>query len=166
MWSIIISKLWDSSSGSWSVVSSSLRPHGLACQAPVAMEFSRQEYCSGLVPSPGDLPDPGIKPGSLLHRRQILYRWSHQGSLSNDSPLCVCLVAQSCLTLWDPMDCSLPVFSVHGIILAGILEWVAIFFSRGSSQPRDWTCISCIGRQILYHCVTGKTFLCFLILLQ
>ena len=41
--------------------------------------------------------------------------------------------------------------SVHGIILARILEWVAIFSSRGSSQPRDQTSISCIGRQILYQ---------------
>ena len=47
------------------------------------------------------------------------------------------LVAQSCLTLCDPMDCSLPGFSVHGILQAKILEWVAIFFSRGSSQLRD-----------------------------
>ena len=42
-------------------------------------------------------------------------------------------VAQSCLTLCDPMDCSLPGFSVHGIFQARVLEWVAISFSRGSS---------------------------------
>ena len=47
------------------------------------------------------------------------------------------LVAQSCLTLWDPMDCSQPGSSVHGIPQASILAWVAIPFSRGSSQPRD-----------------------------
>ena len=41
--------------------------------------------------------------------------------------------------------------AVHGISQARILEWVAISFSRGSSQPRDGTCVSCIGRQILYH---------------
>ena len=46
-------------------------------------------------------------------------------------------VAQSCPTLCDPMDCSLPGFSVHGIFQARILEWVAISFSRRSSQPRD-----------------------------
>ena len=45
------------------------------------------------------------------------------------------LVAQSCLTLWDPRDCSLPSFSVYGISQARILEWVAISFSRGSSLP-------------------------------
>ena len=42
-------------------------------------------------------------------------------------------VTQSCLTLSDPMDCSLPGFSIHGIFQARILEWVAISFSRGSS---------------------------------
>ena len=61
------------------------------------------------------------------------------------------LVAQSCATLCDPMDCSPPVSSVHGILQASILEWVAIPFSRGSSQARDQTWVSCIGRVILYH---------------
>ena len=55
------------------------------------------------------------------------------------------LVTQSCPTLCDPMDCSPPGFSVHGIRQAGILEWVAIPFSRGSSQSRDQTQVSCIA---------------------
>ena len=55
------------------------------------------------------------------------------------------LVAQSCLTLWDPMDSSLPSSSVHGALQARIHEQVAILFSRRSSQPRDWTQVSCIG---------------------
>ena len=46
-------------------------------------------------------------------------------------------VAQLCLTLCDPMDCSLPGSSIHGIFQARILEWIAISFSRGSSQPRS-----------------------------
>jgi len=54
-------------------------------------------------------------------------------------------VAQSCSTLCDPMDCFLPVSSVHGILQARLLEWVAISFSRGSSQPRDQTQVSCIA---------------------
>ena len=54
-------------------------------------------------------------------------------------------VVQSCRTLCDPMDCSLPGSSVHGILQARILEWVTISFSRGSSQPRDRTQVSCIG---------------------
>ena len=57
-------------------------------------------------------------------------------------------VAQSCLILCDPMDCSLPGSSVHGIFKARVLEWVAISFSRGSSQPRDQTQVSwVIGRR-------------------
>ena len=58
-----------------------------------------------------------------------------------------------CLTLCNPMDYSPPGSSVHGIFQARILEWVAI----SSSRPRDQThisCISCTGRQILYHCAT------------
>ena len=53
-------------------------------------------------------------------------------------------VAQSCPTLCDPMDCSLPGSSLHGILQARVLEWVAISFSRGSSQPRDRTRVSWI----------------------
>ena len=51
-------------------------------------------------------------------------------------------VTQSCPTLCDPMDRSLPGSAVHGIFQARVLEWVAISFSRGSSQPRDWTWVS------------------------
>ena len=51
----------------------------------------------------------------------------------------LCLIAQSCRTLCNPMDCSLPGSSVHRIFQARILEWVAMPSSRGSSQPRDWT---------------------------
>ena len=57
---------------------------------------------------------------------------------------------QSCPTLCDPMDCSSPGSSVHRILQARILEWIAIPFSRGSCQPRDGTHIFCIGRRILY----------------
>ena len=54
-------------------------------------------------------------------------------------------VAQSCLTLCDPMDCSLPGSSLHGILQARVLEWIAISFSRGSPQPRDRTHVSRIA---------------------
>ena len=64
--------------------------------------------------------------------------------------VCVCvLVAQSCLILWDPVDCSPLGSSVHGILQARVLKWVAILSSRGYSQPRDWTWVSSI---------TGKFF--------
>ena len=83
----------------------------------------------------------------IKHRRnKILVNWS----LSR-FPLVGCaevevtmLVTHSYLTLCDPMDCSLPGSSVHGIFQARILEWVVILFSRGSSWLRDWTEISCI----------------------
>ena len=79
--------------------------------------------------------------------------------------VCVCSVAQSGPILCNPMDCSPPGFSVHGIFQARILEWIAISFSRGSSWPRDQTCvsyISCIGRQILHHWATWEASLIYL----
>ena len=54
-------------------------------------------------------------------------------------------VTLSCPTLWDPMDSSLPGFSIHGIFQARVLEWAAISFSRGSSWLRDRTLVSCIA---------------------
>ena len=54
-------------------------------------------------------------------------------------------LAQSCTTLCDPVDCSPPGSSFHGILQARILEWVAISFSRGSSRPRDRTQVSCFA---------------------
>ena len=71
---------------------------------------------------------------------------------------------QSFLTLCNPMDCSPPCSSVHGIIPARILEWAAIFSSRESSQTRDRTsmsCVSCIGRQILYRCTTWEAHILY-----
>ena len=156
------------------------------------MGFSRQEYWSGLpFPSPGDLPDPGIKPrspaweadtltsepplpgikpespalqGDVAHETQIqetlklyvpLYYKMGEAYLAKTHKVTVnylsCLsrvkVAQSCLTLSDPMD-----YILHGILQARILEWVAFPFSRGSSQPRDWTQVSRIA---------GKFFICW-----
>ena len=84
---------------------------------------------------------------SVIKKREsesILVRWVSE-------------VAQSCPTLWDPMHCSLPGFSVYGIFQARVLEWVVISFSRGSSHPRDRihvSCISWVGRWILYHWAT------------
>ena len=89
--------------------------------------------------------------GTLTH----IHAWLHDKSL------------QSCPTLCDLMECSLPGTPVHGILQARILKWMAMPSSRGSSQPRDRTCISyvsCIGRWVLYHqCHLGSphTSLCF-----
>ena len=63
------------------------------------------------------------------------------------------------LTLCDHIDCSLTGSSVHGILQARILEWVAISSSKAPSQPRDWALVSyvsCIGRWILYHWATWE----------
>ena len=68
--------------------------------------------------------------------------------------VCACTCTQLCLTLCGLMDCIPPGFSVHGILQARILEWVATAFSGGSSRPRDRTRsshVSCTGRQILDH---------------
>ena len=72
----------------------------------------------------------------------------------------VCPVTQSWQTLWGPMDCSPPGFSVHGISQAIILEGVAVSFSRGSPQHRDQPWVSwvpCIARWMLYP---GKPHVC------
>ena len=77
--------------------------------------------------------------------------------------VCVCSVTQLCLTLFNPVDCSSPDSSVHGIPQARILVWVANSFARGPSQPRDGThmsWISCIHRWILYHFAIWETFVC------
>ena len=116
-------------SESHSVVSDSFRPHELyvARQAPLPMGFSRQECWNGLpLPSAGDIPNPGIEPWSPTLQAD---------SLLSEPPGVVVIymkVTQSYLTLCDPMD-----YIVHVILQARILEWVAVPFSRRSSQPRD-----------------------------
>ena len=143
-----------------SVVSYSLQPHGM-------------EPARFLCPwdSPGKSTGvgchallQGIFPtqGSNLYLLCILYRQA--GSLplaQTGNPgreeihlSCCCSVPQSCPIFCDPMDYGPPDSSVHKIILARILEWVAISLCKGSSQPRDQTCVSCgscIDRQIFYH---------------
>ena len=124
-------------------------PKTVACQAPLSPGFSRRGYCSGLpLPPPGD----------LLHRDWIcisrasftagrLFTTEPSGSLLST---CVCVLGRSVVSdsathglvahqaplsrLWK---------GIHGILQARILEWVAISFSRGSSQPRHWTWVSC-----------------------
>ena len=75
-------------------------------------------------------------------------------------PCALCSVTQLCPALCDPLDCSPPGSSVHRISQARILEWVVISFPRGSSQSRgsagDRTCVSCVGRWILYHWATRE----------
>ena len=90
----------------------------------------QQECSSGLPhPPPGDLPDPGIELASFMSPALTggFFTTSHLGS--PDFKVKV-RVAQSCQTLCDPLN-----YTVHGILQAGILEWVAFPSSRGSSQP-------------------------------
>ena len=83
---------------------------------PGSSVYGRQEYWSGLpFPSPGNLPEPGIEVAAAAAK-----------------------LLQSCLTLCNPVDCSLPGSSVHGIFQARVLEWGAIAFSR------DWSWVSFI----------------------
>ena len=65
-------------------------------------------------------------------------------------------VAQSYPAVCNPMDCSLPGSSIHGIFQARVLEWVAISFSRGSSRPRDWTQVSRIAGRCFTVWATRK----------
>ena len=128
------------------------------------MGFSRQEYSSGLpLPTPtgctccccccvASVVSDSVRP----HRRQPIrlpHPWDSPGKNTGVGChfLLQCMkvkseseVAQSCPTLLNPMDCSLPGSSIHGIFQARVLELVAISFSRGSSQPRDQTGVSCI----------------------
>ena len=97
------------------------------------MGFSRQEYWSG-----EPLPRNGIKyfSGGNLEKWYLKVKvW----------------IAQSCPTLCDPMD-----YTVHGILQARILEWVAFPFSRGSSQPRDWNHVSHIAGEFFTSWATNS----------
>ena len=69
-----------------------------------------------------------------------------QGILKTSHFLSSCEVAQSCPILCDPMDYSWSGSSSHGIFQAGILEWIAVSFSRGPSWPKDWTPVCIAGR--------------------
>ena len=81
--------------------------------------------------------------------------------------VCVCVfrkeseVVQSCPTLCNCMDCSLPGYSIHGIFQAKVLEWVAISFSRGSSWTRDWTQVFHIaGRRFTIWATREVPYIC------
>ena len=99
--------------------------------------------------------------GSSWPRAPALQADSSQSEIPGKPyPLHVKL-SQSCPTLCDPMDCSLPCSSIRGILQARILEWVAISFSRGSSQLRDQTQVSCIaGRRFTIWATREAPFLC------
>ena len=110
---------------------------GVGCHALLQGIFRTQ----GLNPG---LPNPGIGPRSPAWHADS-YCLSHQGKPKNTGVGGGGLVAKSCPTLCNSMNCSPPGSSVHEILQARILEWVAIPFSRGSSQHRNQTWISCIA---------------------
>ena len=108
--------------------------------------------CVSIFPLPGFSHTLPLKPISTFFKKP-------EGCLNLSKGLegrCTCVPAkslQSCLTLWDPMDCS-PGSSIHGIILKRILEWVVVPSSRASSRPSNPTHIFyvfCIGRWVLCH---------------
>ena len=70
--------------------------------------------------------------------------------------VCVHVLAQSHPTLCNPIDCSLPGSSAHGSLQEKVVEWIAISTARESSRPRDWTCVSWVGRWILPLGLPGK----------
>ena len=91
----------------------------------------------------GIFPTQGLK-------LYVLHGWANALPLTHLKSV----VAQSCPTLCDPTDCSLPGSSVHGMLQAGILEWAAMPSSGGSSPPGDRTRVShvsCIGGRVPYH---------------
>ena len=86
------------------------------------------------------------------------YQWEIRGGINWEIGIdmyTVCVCTQSCLTLCNPMDCSLPGSSVHGIFQARILEWIAISSSRVSSQPRD-PALHLLHWQADYHWATWE----------
>ena len=103
------------------------------CSSAVFLKLNSDlmKWCSCLKPSSKKIKNKKIKPSS----RSLLYY--------------VCLlVAQSCLTICNTLDCSLPRSYIHVISQARILEWLAIPFSRGSSRSRDQTQVSCIAGRL------------------
>ena len=125
-----------------------MTPWTVACSSVLVISQA-QEYWSGLpFPSPGDLPDPNIEPVSPALAGGF-FTIEPPGKPFIFLVTLKVSVAQSCPTVCDPMDCSLPGSSVHGIFQARILEWVAISFSGGSSQWRgDWTWVSSISGRL------------------
>ena len=108
--------------------------------------------------------------GLILFKVKVSLMFSWSDELSTDANVVLeslnmivyfslCMLTQLCPTLWGPMDCSPSGSSTHDIFQARILEWVAISYSKASSQLRNRTHVSCIsynGKQILYHSATWE----------
>ena len=116
-------------------------------------------YVCFLLAEGENLNDENLhNPGRGTEKEKLRTLWY----FSSDLESVKVLVAQVCLILCDPMDCSPPGSSVHRILQARTLEWVAIPFSRGSSRPRDWTWVSCIAGRFFTVWVTREALVVFL----
>ena len=93
---------------------------------------------------------------TLIFRRTICVPFKLNLKRTQHCKSIMCAQSVRRVQLCDLMDCIPPESSVHGVLQARILEWVMISYSTRSSWPRDWTHISCIGRQILYHFATSE----------
>ena len=118
------------------------------------MEFSRPDYWRG---------KPFSSPGAPHPRDRALISHMIQLKLKSQHSIVAVLVIQSCTTICDTVDGSPTGCSVHGILQARILEWVVIPFFRGSSQPRDWTQVSCITGRFFIFWATRELHSRFLI---
>ena len=108
-----------------------MTPWTVASQASLTMEFSRQEYWSGLpFFPPGDFPDPGIKTASLVSPALADGFFTTAPPIGNYTAAAAAKSLQSCPTLCDPIDGSPPGSPVPGILQARTLEWVAIYTIR------------------------------------
>ena len=116
------------------------------------MKVKSESEVAQLCPTLSDPMDCSL-PGSSVHgifQARVL-KW---GAISYS--MCIC--AQSCPTLYSPIDCSSPGSSAYGIFQATILKWGAISYSRGSSQPRDWTHVSCLLHWLVWFFMTSATW--------
>ena len=109
-----------------------MTPWTVARQAPLSMGFPRQEYWSGLpLPSPRDLPDPGLEPTTSPALAGRFFTTELAGKPAAAAAAAAAAKSlQSCLTLCDPIDGSPPGSPIPGILQARTLEWVAISFSN------------------------------------
>ena len=138
----IINKMW---------ISTCATPWPVTYQAPLSMWLPRQGYRSRLhFLFQGIFPTQGLNL-CLLHWQEDSLLLSHQG---NSNKYMKVKVAQWSPTLCDPMD-----YTVHGILQARILEWVAFPFSRGSSKPRDQIQVSCIAGRFFTNWAIRKAWI-------
>ena len=147
-------KKWTSSQLRLSAAKDSPNPEMSA--NPEVLEFTSP----GVIPAllTGERPETQrlqLSERVSSHRTETSGHTSSMPMCSN-AGLCSCSVHQKHPTLCDPMDCSPLGSSVHGGSQVRILERVAISSSRGPSQPRDRTQVSCTGKQILYHWATRE----------